>query len=424
MLRLILIGSIAVLLILALFSLPFWLGGHQITDKGWAEKLNATAAELPSQAPLPAPKLSSSSSVAVELSKMTLVDVGWDGGNSTTPQIVHPPSVLRWDPAQAAVDWRFETGSLTGSYMDDEGRFYLMEGYDLTILNKVSGEVLDHHQLKNIPASISNAGLPVPVGRQGNRLYLRNNATRDNLFTYDLQAGVFGDEQWTLCEGGYPFDSVYLPKKNTFVTFCSDFASGSGSVLTRLSLENSTSASVEIPILGPDDYMGGNGFALRSDDLAYVVDSDAGALVEIDLDAMQILRQANYRYESKERGWLPRSISWLVDLAASPAQAKRWMSQPAVSPDGKHLVVDGGFGIGGGETTSAWLIGLDDLVPVKKIKLPRSTQAFHFASHNLLYILLETEIPGGSQVLVYNLVSQGSQILDLPSPGRILKLLP
>jgi hypothetical protein len=170
--------------------------------------------------------------------------------------------------------------------------------------------------------------------------------------------------------------------------------------------------------------MVGNGFALRSDDLAYVVDSDAGALVEIDLDAMQILRQANYRYESKERGWLPRSVSWLVDLAASPAQAKRWMSQPEVSPDGNHLVVDGGFGIGGGETTSAWLIGLDDLVPVKEIKLPRSPQAFHFASHNLLYILLETEMPGGAQVLVYDLDSQESQILDIPSPGRVLQMLP
>ena len=132
----------------------------------------------------------------------------------------------------------------------------------------------------------------------------------------------------------------------------------------------------DIHVLGKEDYMMGNGFALGPDSLAYVVDSDAGALVEIDLDSMQILRQVNYRYESKERDWLQKSVSRLVDLAATPARAKRWMSKPEVSPDGRHLVVDGGFGIGSGVTT---LVDLENLVLVKEIKLPKSPQAFHFA---------------------------------------------
>jgi hypothetical protein len=417
-------SSIAVLLLLALISLPFWLRGHQNTVERTAEKPNKTVVDMPSRAHGPASRLPNLSLVALELPKITLLDAGWITEGSTMQQIVHPSSVLRWVPAQSAVDWRLETGPITGSYVDDEGRLYLMEKYDLTILNTQSGEVLSRHQLKNIPASISNAGLPVPIGRQGKLLYLRNNATRDNLFTYDLQTGMFGEEHWTLSERGYPFDSVYLPQKNEFVTFCIDFATGTQGILIRLSMENRTSASVEVPVLGADEYMVGNGFALGPADTAYVVDSDAGALVEIDLDSMQILRQANYRQAGMGKGLVSRTISWLFNLAASPARAKRWMSQPAVSPNGSHLVVDGGFGIGGGVTTSAWLIGLENLVPVKEIKLPSSPQAFHFTNNNLLYILLETEMPGGSQVLVYDLISQGSQILDLPSPGRVLQMFP
>jgi sugar lactone lactonase YvrE len=205
-------------------------------------------------------------------------------------QVVHPPAILRWDPARAAVDWRLETGSMIGAYMNDEGRIYLVERDNLTILNEQSGEVLSRYQFKDMLASGLSPWQPVPIGLQGNRLYLRNYALRDNLFVYDLQTGMFGEERWNLCESGYPFDSIYLPEARAFVTFCIDFSHGMQGVLTRLSIENGTSASVEIPALGADKYMTGNGFALGLDHLAYVVDSDAGALVEIDLDSMQILR--------------------------------------------------------------------------------------------------------------------------------------
>ncbi len=421
--RLIRISLIAILLLLSLISLPFWSRGLKITDQGSTEKLTTAVADPPTKTNKLRSKLSKPSAVALELPKITLVDAGWVTGNSTKQQVVRPPSILHWDPAQTAVDWRLETGSFTGAYMDDEGRIYLMEQHILTILDEQSGEVLIRKQLKDMPESGPNAGQPIPVAQQGNRLYLRNYDLDNNLFVYDLQRGVFDEERWTLCEGGYPFDSVYLTRKNAFVTFCIDFYTGIQGILTRLSIDDETSASVEIPVLGAEEYMVGNGFALGPDDKAYVVDSDAGALVEIDIDSMQILRQANYRRTNKERGRLPRSLSWLFDLAASPARAKRWMSQPAISPDGSYLVVDGGFGVGGGETTSAWLISLENLEPVEEIKLPRSPQAFHFANNYLLYILLETEMPGASQVMVFDLDNQQSRILDVPSPGRVLQIL-
>ena len=66
-------------------------------------------------------------------------------------------------------------------------------------------------------------------------------------------------------------------------------------------------------------------------------------------------------------------------LAAKPARAKRWMSQPAVLPEGHYLAVDGGFGLGRGGTTRAWLIDLG---------------------------------------------RQQSLTLDLPTPGQVLQFLP
>ena len=427
MIRLTRISSVAALLLLALFSLPFWLPGLQFAREGSAEKQNAAVNEnavMPTQTQAPASKPSNTSFSDPELPAMTLVDAGWVTGSSTMQKVLHPAAILRWDPARAAVDWQLETDPILGAYMDDEGRVYVVEKHRLTILNEQSGEVLSRKQLKDMPASGPNAGQPIPVGRQGNRLYLRNYDMGNNLFVYEMQTGVFSEERWNLCESGYPFDSVYLPEEKAFVTFCIDFSSGMRGVLARLSIENGASASVEIPALGADEYMTGNGFALGPDHLAYVVDSDAGALVEIDLDAMQILRQADYRQASKERGWLQRAVSQLLDLSASPAQAKRWMSQPAVSPDGRYLVVDGGFGAGGGETTSAWLIDLESLRPVKEIELPRSPEAFHFASDSVLYILLQTELPGASQVLVFDLDRQQSLTLDLPTSGRVLRFLP
>jgi hypothetical protein len=308
--------------------------------------------------------------------------------------------------------------------MDEEGQIFMLEEGRLTILDGQSGQVLARDQVESVSAIGVIAEQLFPVGRQADRLYLRNYALQDNLFVYDLQTRAFGEERWSVCERGYPFDSAYLPEEDAFVTFCIDFSTGMQGLLTRLSIQDGTSASVEIPVLGADEYMVGNGFALGPGHLAYVVDSDAGALVEIDLGSMQILRQAEYRLDGKQSGWLQRSVSWLLDLAAGPARAKRWMSQPAVSPGGRYLVVDGGFGIGGGQTTSAWLVDLASFKPVKEIELPRSPEAFHFAGEDVLYILLQTESRGTAQTLAFDLDRQRSLILDLPTSGRVRQILP
>lgn len=425
---------VSALLLLALFSLPTWLPVIQVAGGGPAKEQNGAAGEnvgarqhyrrAPSQTQTPAPTPSGPSLGDFELPAMTLVDVGWVSGGGTTQKVLHPPAILRWDPALAAVDWRLEMDSMSGAYVDAEGLIYVLEEHRLTILDGQSGEVISRQQVENVPASGAIAAQLSPVGRRGNRLYLRHHVMQNNLLVYDLQTGDFGAERWSVCEAGYPFDSAYLPGEDAFVTFCLDFSAGMEGILTRLSIQDGTSASVEIPALGEEEYMAGNGFALGRDHLAYVVDSDAGALVEIDLEAMQVIRQAEYRQEGKQSGWLPRSVSWLLDLAASPARAKRWMSQPAVSPGGQYLVVDGGFGIGGGQTTSAWLVDLGSLTPVVEIELPRSPEAFHFASDRVLYILLQTELPGAAQALAFDLDSRQSIILDLPTSGRVRQILP
>lgn len=427
MIRLARISLIAVLLLLAFFSLPFWFLAPQVANEGSSERQNVLEYEgvnQQTQGEAPASRRYNLFLTDMELPAMTLVDAGWVTGIGALQKFMHPPAILRWDPARASVDWRLESGSLIGAYADAACRIYLVEGDKLTILNEQTGEVLKRNHLKDMPASGPNAGHMVPIGRKGNQLYLRNHAMRDNLFVYDLLADTFIEERWNLCESGYPFESVYLQQENAFVTFCIDFSYGAQGVLTRLSVESGTSASAEIPTLGADEYMTGNGFALGLDHRAYVVDSDAGALVEIDLYSMQVLDKVNYRRAGKESGWPHQSVPWLLELAASPARAKRWMSRPAVSPDGRYLVVDGGFGIGGGKTTTVWLIDLKSLGRVHEIVLPRSPEAFHFASDSLLYILLQTELPGGSQVMVFDAGSRQSLTLDVPTSGRVLQFLP
>lgn len=457
MLKLTRISFIALLLLLALFSLPFWLPGLQAVGEGRAESPNAGADEsagLHSKGQAPEADLSGPDLATFELSAVTLLDAGWVTG-STMQQVVHPPAIVRWDPVQDEVAWRLETGDSNGAYIDEEGgRLYLMERFNLqqarlagltpfegegssasgwyhylTILDAESGEVISRTELIDMPILGANAGQLFPIARRGSRLYLRNYA-QYGLYVYDLERGAFVDERWKLCESGYPFDSAHLPDENAFVTFCMNFSTGMQAGLTRLSIDKGTSTSVEIPQLGSADYMTGNGFVVGPGHLAYVVDSDAGALVELDLDTMQILRQAKYRQYRPgggESSWLQSAVSWLLDLAASPARAKRWMSQPAVSPDGHYLAVDGGFGAGGGDTrdtTSVWLIDLGSLKAVNEIELPGSPQALHFAGDSQLYILLQTELPGTSQAVVFDLESQQSLTLDLPISGRVLQFLP
>lgn len=421
--RLIRNSIIAFLLLLLIISLPFWLQGISISGANIALGRYFTSGGLLAKEPLPISSPANPSTTTQSSEKITLVDAGLVTGNSPTQEFIHPPAIFRWDPAQSSADWRLETDSIGGAFVDDEDRIYFLEQQRLIILDGQTGEVLSRFEAENMAMSGLIASQSIPIALQGNRLYFRNYNTQGNLFYYDLRTGIFNEERWNLCEGGYPFDSVYLAQNNSFVTFCYDFASGTQGFLTQLSIDDGTTTRVEIPILGEEEYMVGNGFALGPDNKAYVVDSDAGALVEIDLNSMQILRQANYRPAAWEENRLTHSFTWLFDLAATTAHAKRWMSQPVISPDGKFLVVDGGFGIGGGETTSAWLISLETLMPAKEIKLPRSPESFHFTSASMLYILLVTDLAGSSQVMAFDLASQNFQILDVPSQGRVLKML-
>lgn len=417
----------ALALLLAFLTLPFWLTEAVVDFQNHPHDSPAAGirrGKLNDPTEGGTPEQATSSLTEEDLPALTIIDAGWIRGVSTVQERIHPQSVLRWQPGTRAPKWRLETGHVWGALSDPDDRLYLMEQEQLTVLQAHSGAIRRRYQTGEPPSGGPQAGYPFPIDRIGRLLLLRNHAMYDNLLAFDLSTGMYLSETWSACEYAYPGESVYLPGENAIATFCMDFSSGMQGSLTKLDLDDGRIRSIEMPILGTEDYMVGNGFATAGERLAYIVDSDAGALVEIDLEAMEIMRRTLYRPESGATIGARGLLTWLLDLAAAPAQAKRWSSRPAVSPGGRYLIVDGGFGIGGGATTTAWLIDLRTLGAIERIDLPRSPQGFLFPNSELVYILLETQVPESAQILVYDLETHRSLRLDLPTPGRVTQILP
>jgi hypothetical protein len=354
--------------------------------------------------------------------------------------------LLQWDLETGAADWEFEIGSITEPYLDGEGRIYIVERLNLdqvkaagltkhegsttsgwytylTILDGESGKLISRTELVDIPILGENANQLFPAGRLGNLIYLRNYSTY-GLYAFDLEKGAFTEDRWKLCDRGYPLESVFLPQENDFVTFCMDFSTGMHSVVTRLSIDEGSSTSITIPQLGTADYMTGNGFAMGPGHRAYVVDSDAGALVEIDVDSMRVLRTAYYKDAVQPGSWLQRLHAWLLELAASPARAKRWLAEPAISPDGRSLAVDGGLSEQGGASRSVWLVDLESLQASQEIELSGSPHTIRFASNELLYILLQNEGSSTSNdLVVYDLAGDQAYNFSFETRGWLSELM-
>jgi hypothetical protein len=423
--RILRVGLSATLFLLVVLSVPLWLPSirlpaqepvvTQLDSLGFTTQSSPTPAAISGNGPVSAADL--------DLPQMTILDAGWLAGAGTNAWWLRPPAILRWDPTGDAIVWHREVGAMAELHADDN-RLYLVEPDRLTILDAHSGEALSQAALKEAPSAGPNVRSPLPISRQGDRLYLRNNAWQGNLFYLNLETFRFGERTGNLCERGTPWDTKYLPQDDSFVTLCLDLSTGMNVALTRLSLADGSMNSVEMPTLGDEDYMVGNGLAVTPGGTAYVVDSDAGSVAEIDLDALHILRVAHYRPQPTQASWTKRGLVWLSNLAAQPAHAKRWMSRPAVSQDGRYLVVDGGFSFGGGETKTAWLLDLKSLEPVAEIKLPRSPNGFHFVGAHALLVVLQREMPDGAQAFVVDLNDLRGHTLDLPASGNVRQVFP
>jgi hypothetical protein len=247
---------------------------------------------------------------------------------------------------------------------------------------------------------------------------------RNNLVAFDIATGEFAPEAWSSCEHGYPAQIHFVEELAAVLSLCMDYSTGLKSVVTLTPLNGDARLSIEFEPLGEEEYTTGNGLVLGPDGRAYLVDSDAGAIVEIDVEGMRVLRTAYYKEAMEPGSWLQRLHAWLLELAASPARAKRWLAEPAISPDGRSLAVDGGFSEQGGSSRSVWLVDLESLQASQEIELSGSPHTIRFASNELLYILLQNEGSSTSNdLVVYDLAGDQAYNFSFETRGWLSELM-
>ena len=286
-----------------------------------------------------------------------ILDAGWTTG-SLTQKVIAVPQVLSWSPGKAEANWATETGFIYGGLRDLEtGRIYISEQRNvdreslqditfqgdpyttrsgwllhLTTLNEKSGNVENRVAL-DLPAyAIAAGGYSFyPIGISGDTLYLMNFAYRENLLAYDLTANELTGDSWSLCEQGYLMEAEFIstavdikiannPSSSRVAAFCVDYSSGMQSWVTLTDLQSGEQNSLELPQLGKESYQTGNGIAVATGSL-YAIDTDAGVLVEIDADTMQISQTSNYREGSSkpQSSWVDDVLGWIGNQLASPA---------------------------------------------------------------------------------------------------------
>jgi len=162
----------------------------------------------------------------------------------------------------------------------------------------------------------------------------------------------------------------------------------------------------------------GNGLVLAPANTVYVVDTDAGALAKLDLQTMEIVKTVNYRDMSQESSLGQRLLTWLMELGAQPAQAKRWMAVSAVSSDGRWLAVDGGIGLNGGTNVSLFLIDLQTLQGSQKVELNGTPSQMLFGNNGSLLVFFEKSSMASPMAgIVYDLASETQTSFRIPMHG-------
>jgi hypothetical protein len=432
------ISLIAVLLLLAFFSLPFWLPTALAAFSTPPAAAEAPASEELNQAQIPAAvqpyavQALESSPLLAGASPLLLWSNNWSEVNGVEN---NDPKLVAWAPGSGDVLWSLDTGFAYGALADPAGgRVYFLEEplheafsagepLQLGVVDLATGELLSRTALTERFFANSNSGAPRPILLLSEQLYFTNYGSLNNLAIYDLSSGTLGEERYDLCETGYPIQWAYDSEMQSLVTLCVDFSTDMAGSLTRLSLVDGSSASLDLPQLGSEEYMGGNGLALGASGTAYVLDSDAYQILEIDLATMQIARQASYAAaETADSSLWQRAIAWLLEQAASPAAAKRMFAVTAVSPDGSRLAVGGSWM--SAEAHNIYMIDLASLQNVQQMRIGDTPNQLTFTSDHVLLALYEsTTTTKLARGVAIDLTTNEQDVIELPFVGYLSQLI-
>lgn len=429
----------AIVFVLLILSAPLWLSSLQV---------------------FAAPNADVSSNPFEDASTFYILDAGWTTGN-LAQRVLAVPQVLAWTPGQKDATWAAETGFIYGGFRDPEtGHIYITEQRNtnheslmnvtfagdvlyanssdwfmhLTVLDAANGEVVSRTVL-DLPARNTSGAVLHPIGISGDTLYLMNYAYRNHLLAYDLRAGELTGDAWSLCEGGYITEAVFLAAEQDMksadnqtasrvAALCVGRTSDTESTVTLTNLESKEQSSLDIPVLGKEEYQTGNGMFLANESL-YVIESEAGVLVEINMDTLQIVQSSHYRDDlvDQQTSWVDDLIGWLGEQIVEPAAAKRWMAIIAVSPDGQWVAVDGGYA--NSEGKELFLIDLQTLKATESFELPRLPAQMIFGNDgNLLVLFDKRNAASPTPGVLLNVVTGEEQTVAAPTHGWVRGILP
>jgi hypothetical protein len=386
----------ALAFLIVFFSLPFWLPGAVASIGGQvqANPVNPGVGSHP----------------------FLITDGGWMTG-TTTMRVEAVPQMIAWLPGQAELAWATETGFSYGAFFDSaSSRLFFIEqrnaesetllGLDiperalyppnaqwplfLTELDIETGSVVSSVQLDTDFVYSANGGIGRPVALVDDTLYIMKYGSINNLTAFDLNTQEFGEESRELCDNSHPMHVSFVSELTAFATLCMDYTTGMDSSLALTPL-NGEQIVLDMPLLGDEEYMSGNGLVVVGA-TAYVIDSDARGISEVDLASMSITRSVNYAesLSAKESSLGDRIVAWFLDQSAGVAHAKRWFAMPALSPDSRTLVVDSGMGLSGGQADSVYVIDLETLQATQELELNGYPTSMTFGDDGVLYVFLET----------------------------------
>ncbi|MEX1071650.1 MAG: hypothetical protein WEC37_03400 [Anaerolineales bacterium] len=407
----------AAALLLIFFSAPFWLPSALAVFAGEVEPDQSSLGVTSDQA-------------------IFIIDSGWLTGQ-TTQRVLAAPQLLAWSADQAEPVWASQTGFSYGGFHDAaSARIFLIEQrnvnheslLDLTIgeqslypptaewplylavVDADNGDVISRTRLEQKFIYTYSNGIGRPIAVKGNTLYFVTYGALNNLIAYDLSSAEFTGETWDLCETSYPMQVSFSESLNGMATLCMDYSTGMEASLTFTPLDGEGQTSIDIPVLGEEEYMSGNGLLLGANGMAYVLDTDARAIVEVDLVSMEITRTVNYVENLQAQSSLGETfVTWLLEQSAQTAHAKRWMSMSTISPDGHWLAVDGGMGANYGTARNVFVIDLHTLQATQELELPATPTSLIFGQDNLLYAFLDKRsMAVGTRVIAFDL-STGTQ---------------
>jgi hypothetical protein len=382
------------------------------------------------------------------MSPLLLWDEGWLTG-STNIRVLSVPQVVAWTPGKAS-SWAVETGMALDGVLDAENqRLYIVSQIytgdedlldvkipqdglypptalwpmALITIDTESGQELERMVLEGEWVNTPNSGTATPIGVVGDILYMRNYGASRNLFAFNLKSGEISEDVLNLCEGSYPVKTIFAADMNGVLSLCIDYSSGTQTSLTFTALDGSGQQTLDVPKMGTEDYEAGNGLIRGAGNIAYVIDSDARMILEIDLATMEILRSANYAQNlpAQESSLGERVLSWLREQSATTTLAKRWMAMPVISPDGSQLVVDSGMNLNTGRVGSLYVIDLETLQATEEIgDLAGSPTVLTFADNGLLFVFFEKRsLRNDSEGIAIDLESGGQFPFTVPVRSNV-----